>query len=75
MALSRPDAGCGGRCGEMSSAYADDTHSGGWAVACIIKSLRRIGAAREHAALSADPVKCKLLTSQAIKPDLDALLD
>ena len=49
MALARP---CGGRCGEMSSAYADDTHSGGWAVACIIKSLRRIGAAREHVALA-----------------------
>ena len=46
MALARPDAGCGGRSGEMSSAYADDTHSGGWAVACVMKSLRRIGAER-----------------------------
>ena len=61
MALSRPDAGWCGRCGEMSSAYADHTHSGGWTVACIIKLLRRIAAAREHAAVSADPVKCKVL--------------
>ena len=32
-------------------------------------------AARDHVALSADPVKCKLLTSQAVKPELNALLD
>ena len=74
MAMKRPDPGWGGPRGEVSSAYADDTHSGGWAIACIIKSLRRIAQAREHASLQADPLKCKVLTSEALKPLLDALL-
>jgi len=75
MTLPRPDPGWGGVRGEASSAYADDTHSGGWAIACIVKSLRRIAVARERATLHADPLKCKVLTSPALKPDLDALLD
>ena len=75
MAMERPDPGWGGPRGEVSSAYADDTHSGGWAISCIIKSLRRIAQARDHASLQADPLKCKVLTSEALRPHLDALLD
>ena len=75
MAGNRPDAGWGGPRGETSSAYADDAHSGGWAVACVIKSLRRIAVARNRATLRADPLKCKILTAAALKPDLDALLE
>jgi hypothetical protein len=75
MACNRPTAAWCGPRGEASSAYADDTHSGGWAVACIVKSLRRIAAARARASLAADPLKCRLLTSAALKPSLDALLE
>src|SRR5207302_798915 len=60
MAGPRPGA-WGGRRGEASSAYADDTHSGGWVVSCIIKSLRRVARAREKASLSANPAKCRVL--------------
>ena len=74
MAQTRPDALWGGPRGEASSAYADDTHSGGWAVACVIKSLRRIALARDRATLHANPAKCKVLTSASLKPDLDILL-
>jgi hypothetical protein len=75
MALPRPDPRWGGPRGEASSAYADDTHSGGWAISCLVKSLRRIALARERASLRADPAKCKVLTSAQLKPDLDTLLD
>ena len=75
MSLPRPDPGWGGPRGEASSASADDTHSGGWAVACIAKSLRRIARARDMATLQADPMKCKVLTSAALKPDIDVLLE
>jgi len=51
------------------------TRSGGWAVACVIKSLRRIALARERATLHADPLKCKVLTAQARRPDVDAVLE
>ena len=44
----RPDSGWGGQRGEASSAYADDTHSGGWALAGLVKSLRRVTVARER---------------------------
>jgi hypothetical protein len=44
-------------------------------VACIAKSLRRVAKARESASLDANPLKCKVLTSAALKPDLDALLE
>ena len=75
MDKPRPEPSWGGPRGEASSAYADDTHSGGWAVACVIKSLRRIALARERATLHADPLKCKVLTALADRPDLDALLE
>ena len=75
MAQPRPSMRWGGARGEASSAYADDTHSGGWAVACLVKSLRRVAAARTCAALHADPLKCKVLTSTALKPLLDVLLE
>ena len=75
MALPRPDPSWGGQRGEASSAYADDTHSGGWAVACLVKSLRRIALARDRATLHADPLKCKVLTSPALQPDLNVLLE
>ena len=68
MAMPRPSAGWGGPRGEASSAYADDTHSGGWLVACVIKSLRRIAMARERASLTADPLKCKVLTVRLSSP-------
>ena len=74
MAAPRPDARWGGPRGEASSAYADDTHSGGWVVASIIKSLRRVAKARVLASLAADPLKCKVLTSASLKPDVDVLL-
>ena len=75
MDKPRPEPSWGGPRGEASSAYADDTHSGGWAVACVIKSLRRIALAGERATLHADPLKCKVLTALADRPDLDALLE
>ena len=75
MGRRRPSPDWSGPHGEASSAYADDTHSGGWAISCIVKSLRRVACAEERATLVADPLKCKVLTSPALKPDLDALLD
>ena len=75
MDKPRPEPSWGGPRGEASSAYADDTHSGGWAVACVIKSLRRIALAGERATLHADPLKCKVLTALAQRPDLDAVLE
>ena len=54
MDKPRPEPSWGG---EASSAYADDTHSGGWAVACVIKSLRRIALAGERATLHADQMQ------------------
>ena len=81
MGMPRPDEswdgprGQRGRHREASSAYADDTHSGGWAFACLVKSLRRIAVARTRASLHADALKCKVLTSTAVKADLDALLE
>ena len=75
MDKPRPEPSWGGARREASSAYADDTHSGGWAVACVIKSLRRIALAGERATLHADPLKCKVLTALADRPDLDALLE
>ena len=75
MALPRPDPSWGAQRGEASSAYVDDTHSGGWAVACLVNSLRRIALARDRATLHADPLKCKVLTSPALQSDLNVLLE
>jgi hypothetical protein len=69
----RPGAWGGAR-GEATSMYADDTHSGGWAISCILKSLRRVAAAREHAGLSANQRKCKVLTAERWRADVDAVL-
>ncbi len=64
----------GGVRGEASTAYLDDAHSGGWAIACIAKSLQRVAAARRSAGLRPNRAKCKVMTAERHRADVDAII-